>query len=102
MFVLCQFGQAAQHAHGDRGVVGAIVLGRQAVGVHVRHPAHQFFPAAPADVIIAQQLAAEAGVGDVLEDDVGIGQGHVDARDFLQTQRDGAAHSRDQVRRQGI
>ena len=83
MFVLCQFGQAAQHAHGDRGVVGAIVLGRQAVGIHVRHPAHQFFPTALADVIIAQQLAAEAGVGDVLEDDVGIGQGHVDARDFL-------------------
>ena len=68
----------------------------------MRHPAHQFFPAALADVIIAQQLAAEAGVGDVLEDDVGIGQGHVDARDFLQAQRDGAAHSRDQVRGQGV
>ena len=102
MFVLNQFGQTTQYAYGDRSVVGAIVFGRQAVGVHVCHPAQQFIPAALADCIIAQQLAAEAGVGDILEDDIGIGRGHVDARDFFQTQRDGAAHGRDQVRWQGV
>jgi hypothetical protein len=43
---------------------------------------HQLFPATTTGVNCAQQLATEAGVGDVLENDIGVGRGHIDARNF--------------------
>ena len=86
--VLDEFAELVQHAHCDVGVVGAIKFVGTAVLHREIHPRLKFAIAPIFERLIAEEFAAQAGVGDVFDHDVGVPKMDIEPADFRQAQAD--------------